>query len=359
MEKQRITAAVINENSTIRHAMESLARSGLQICLVCREARLVLGVITDGDIRRGLLRGLELSSPVSLVMQTSFIHVRNDVGYHRKAELLSRRHNVNQVPILDAKGHLCDIIINSRNLRHEAKDNNVIIMAGGLGSRLRPLTEHCPKPLLPLGDRPLLESIILSFKSYGFSHFFLSINYLGDMISNYFGDGQQLEVDIRYLKEDKRLGTAGSLSLLPKKSTLPFIVINGDILMKVDMDDFLCQHMDNNVNATMCVREYNIRIPYGVVQTDGRYITAIQEKPNHTCFINTGLYCLEPDVTDLIPRDTYFDMTSLFEAIGDHGGKTGTYLLEGPWFDIGTLEDYRHACENTQSLLSMTARREF
>ena len=128
--------------------------------------------------------------------------------------------------------------------------------------------------------------------------------------------------------------------------------------MNIDMDDFLYHHVDSNVSASMCVWEYNTRIPYGVVQTDGRYITAIQEKPNHTCLINTGLYCLEPEVTDLIPRDTFFDMTSLFEAIGEHGGKMGTYLMDGPWFDIGTLEDYRHACKNTQNLLSLIARRE-
>lgn len=350
--KTRLNNATISTESTIRQAMESLTCSTLKICMVTDSSDRVQGIITDGDVRRGLLRGLTLSDIAIKIMNRDFNHVINDIGYRPRAHVMAKKLNLDHVPILDTEGRIVDIIYNSRHLRHETKDNIVLIMAGGLGVRLRPLTENCPKPLLKIGERPILESIILNFKAYGFHNFYISINYLGHMIADYFGNGMDLGVNIQYIKESRRLGTAGALSLLPQKPSQPFFVVNGDVVLQADMDDILMQHIDNKVAGTMCIRQYNVKIPYGVVKTDGRYITEVLEKPSKTYFINAGLYCLGPDVLEFVPGDSFFDMTSLFEIATQNGHKTTTYLMEGPWIDIGNIDDYNHACENSGNFLS-------
>jgi dTDP-glucose pyrophosphorylase len=352
MISDRLHNALLGTNSTIRQAMERLDTSGFKICLVSDENERILGIVTDGDIRRGLLRGLELSAPAVQVMHTNFVHVVEEDGYRQKAHALARQKNLDQIPVIDSKGRLVTIIFDSRLLRDEPKENFVVIMAGGMGMRLRPLTENCPKPLLHLGGRPVLENLILHFKKYGFSRFYLSINYLGHMIRDYFKDGSGFDVDIRYIEEPSRLGTAGALSLLSEKPTMPVLVTNGDLVIQLDIDDFLMHHIDSKVAGTMCIRQYGIQIPYGVVQTDGQHITSFLEKPSYSYFINAGLYCLEPDTLDMIPQGSYFDMPTLFDAIVRSGKKAGIYILEGPWMDIGNIDDYRYACENALHLLT-------
>jgi dTDP-glucose pyrophosphorylase/predicted transcriptional regulator len=347
----RLRNALLGVDSTIRQAMERLDNSGFKICLVRDENERILGIITDGDIRRGLLRGLELSSLAVQVMRTQFVYVVEEDGYRQKAHTLARQKNLDQVPVIDSKGRLVTIIFNSCLLRDEPKENFVVIMAGGMGMRLRPLTENCPKPLLQLGGRPVLENLILNFKKYGFSRFYLSINYLGHMIRDYFKDGSWLDVDIRYIEEHSRLGTAGALSLLPEKPIMPILVTNGDLIMKLDIDDFVMHHIDSKVAGTMCIRQYGIQVPYGVVQTDGQHITSFLEKPSYSYLINAGLYCLEPDTLDMIPQGSHFDMPALFEAIVGSGKKAGIYITDGLWMDIGNIDDYRYACENASILL--------
>jgi len=352
MNEQRIHDSIISHDADIRQAMEQLETSGFKICLVCDEDRRTLGVITDGDVRRGLLRGLSLSSPAEQIMKKVFLHVVNDREYRHKAHALAQRENVEHIPVLDDQGRVHDIIFNSRRIRHEPKENVVVIMAGGLGSRLRPITDNCPKPLLRLGDRPLLETIILNFKRYGFTTFYISINYLGHMIVDHFKSGESLGVNIHYLQEENYLGTAGSLSLLPSQLHRPFIVINGDVIINLDIDELLMQHIDNCVLGTMCIRQYNTKIPYGVVETDGKRITNVHEKPNHSYFINTGLYCLEPTALEFIQLGAYMDMPDLFKIMAQKGLKAGVHLTDGPWLDIGNISDYQYASENAASLLA-------
>ena len=343
--------AIVPYEATIRQAMEAINNSALRICFICDEGRRVRGIATDGDIRRGLLAGCSLEDPVAPIMKVQFTHVINDHQYKHKAYALINEKNYSHIPVLDHEGHLVDIVFNSRSYKRERKDNAVVIMAGGQGMRLRPLTENCPKPLLKIGDKPILELIILNFKRYGFHKFFISVNYLAEQIIDYIGDGSRWEVEVEYIRENERLGTAGSLSLLPRQQ-LPFFVINGDLIVQADMDDILTQHKETGVIGTMGIKQYSTKVPYGVVQVEGRYITALIEKPTHAYFINAGLYCLNPEAVDLIPPG-YYDMTSLFEAMSALQKKASAFLIEGTWIDIGNPEDYHYASENIAQLMPL------
>ena len=220
-------------------------------------------------------------------------------------------------------------------------------MAGGLGTRLRPLTEDCPKPLLKIGGTPVLETILEGFINKGFDTFYISVNYKAEMIESYFGDGSRWGVNIEYLRETQRLGTAGSIRLLPEKPDLPFLVMNGDLLTKVDFAQLLEFHLNNqklsSAMATMCVREYNMQIPYGVVRQEGNRLTRLDEKPIQRFFVNGGIYVFEPDMIDLIPEDEYFDMTHLFDKMMKNNHKTVVFQIREYWMDIGHKGDFETA----------------
>jgi len=219
----------------------------------------------------------------------------------------------------------------------------VVLMAGGLGTRLRPLTAEIPKPLLKVGDKPILETILLSFIECGFHRFALAVNYKSEQIEAYFGDGQNFGAEIEYLHEEKRLGTAGALSLLTEKPTEPVFVMNGDLLTKVDFAEFLDYHQNANVAATMGVREYSWQIPYGVIETENGQITRITEKPTHTCYVNAGLYTLSPAAVALVKSGVYLDMPDLFGELISRREKTTVYPIRDYWLDIGRMDDFRRA----------------
>ncbi|MDR1658262.1 MAG: NTP transferase domain-containing protein [Deltaproteobacteria bacterium] len=265
-------------------------------------------------------------------------------------EAIKKKQNVAWLPILDDCGRLGDAVLSSRFYKREVKDNIVVIMAGGNGTRLWPLTENCPKPLLKIGGKHILEYSILHFKRCGFYRFYVSINYLGHMITDFLKDGSQWGVEINYIKETKRLGTAGALGLLPHRPEAPFLVTNGDIITQADVYDLVQQHVESNTSSTMCIHPHNIKIPFGVVHTDGSHITSLVEKPSYTYLINAGIYCLNPEVLDLIPPDTFYDMTDLFEDLIQKRYKISTYLLEGCWLDVGSMDDYNYACRNLNLL---------
>ena len=347
---ENIAKASIQSDASIRQALEAIDRSTLKICFICDPDRRVCGVATDGDIRRALLSGAELSDPIRGYMKTTFFSVLDEADYRAKAHELIQERDVAQVPVLNSEGQIINMVFNTRFYRHEAKNNAVVIMAGGLGSRLRPLTENCPKPLLKLGERPILETIILNFKQQGFYRFYISINYLGHMIRDHLQDGSALGVTIKYIEEKQRLGTAGALTLMKDKPDIPFFVINGDILMQADMSEIIIRHLESQAMATMCIRQYSTRVPYGVVHTDGRFISSVVEKPSHTYFINAGVYCLNPEIIDMIPKDVMYNMTDVFESMLEQGHKAGTYLLDGSWIDVGSVEDYNYACQNLHLL---------
>jgi NDP-sugar pyrophosphorylase family protein len=255
-----------------------------------------------------------------------------------------KQNKLRHVPIVDDAGCLLGLETLDDLQRPPCRENMVLLMAGGLGSRLKPLTNECPKPMLRIGGRPILETIILNFIEYGFRKFVISLNYKADMIREYFSDGHQWKVSIQYIEEDERLGTAGSLRLLPEtQSSLPIIVMNGDVLTKVNLDHFLDFHASNHSKATMGVREYNFQVPYGVLKLDHHQIVEIEEKPIHNFFVNAGVYVLDQDILNCLPDEERFEMPSLFEQWMKEGYHTVAFPIREYWLDIGQPDNLKQA----------------
>lgn len=216
-------------------------------------------------------------------------------------------------------------------------------MAGGLGRRLQPLTNECPKPLLKVGGKPILEIILENFVEQGFNRFHIAVNYKAEMIESYFGNGSRWGIDLSYLREHERMGTAGALSLLPGGLTQPLIVMNGDLLTRINFRQLLSFHAEHHAQATMCVRDYDFQIPYGVVKIEKHRLTGIEEKPVHHCFVSAGIYVLQPDVISLIPRNTFFDMPDLFAEMIRQQKETAVFPIREYWLDIGRMDDFERA----------------
>jgi len=333
---------LIPQGTSIRDSLEIISKSRLQIGLVVNSQRHLLGVVTDGDIRRGLLKNIDLEAPIDSIMSTRFTSARKQDD--RETVLGIMRSKVLQhLPILDNHGAVVGLTVLFDLVSPVKKDNWVVLMAGGLGTRLRPLTEQCPKPLLRVGDRPVLETILLGFRDYGFRKFFLSVNYKADMIEQYFGDGSNFNVEIQYIREDKRMGTAGCLSMLPEQPDKPFFVMNGDLLTRINFEQMLSFHEKNQSIASMGIREYDIEIPFGVVEVDHHQITSLQEKPVHKFFVNAGVYTLSPEVLKYVPANGYLDMPVLFERLLKDGQLTTAFPIHEYWLDIGRIGDYHRA----------------
>jgi dTDP-glucose pyrophosphorylase len=332
---------VVAPTTPMREVMQVIDRAGTQLALVTDEDGHLLGIATDGDIRRALLRGENLDTPVTKFMNANPVTglVDEDPAVWQRT---MQRHSLRFLPLLDASGCVRELV-RVEAITEPARDNLVVLMAGGLGTRLRPLTEHEPKPLLKVGDKPILETIIENFIAQGFHRFKLCINYRGQMIRNHFGDGSRWGAQIEYVEEHKRLGTAGALGLLPQRPQQPFFVMNGDLLTKVDFVRLLEFHKKQGNAATMCVREYRYQIPYGVVQLDQYRITRLKEKPVQYYNVNAGIYLLEPSVLSEIPADQYFDMTTLLEQMIVGGAQVGSFPLREYWMDIGRMEDFEQA----------------
>lgn len=331
----------VQPESTIRQVLEIIDAGNMQIALVVRDSLLV-GTITDGDIRRGFLKGKCLDDSIEGLYNPNPVK-----GYlsQPKEDLvqLTLARGVKQLPMVDDDGKLVGIEIIDDYLRITEKPNAVVLMAGGLGTRLRPLTVDTPKPMLTVGSKPILETIIESFSRYGFRNFYLSVNYKAEKIRDYFGDGGKLGVSINYLNEKKRLGTAGALGMLPKNINCPIIVMNGDLLTNVNFEHLLNYHLLTGADATMCVREYEFQVPYGVVQTEGATIQSITEKPTHQYYVNAGIYVLNPQVLDFVPQAEFFDMPKLFERLIQNKSKTCSFPIREYWMDIGQPHDFDQA----------------
>jgi len=332
---------VINPDASLRQALQVIDASAMQIALVVNPDNRLLGTITDGDIRRALLRGDDMDITVDKIMNPNPVTglIDEDFAIWQRTML---RHNLQHLPVLDMHGHLVDL---ARYIppQEPTRENPIILMAGGLGTRLRPLTEHQPKPLLRVGAKPILETIIENFRGQGFYRIYLSINYMGEKIRDYFGDGSQWDVEIHYLEEKQRLGTAGALSLLPHKPEHPIIVMNGDLLTNVDFVRLLEFHNRQQAAATLCVREYSYQVPYGVVQIDDYRVDMLKEKPVEHHFVNAGIYTLNPDILDMIPSDSFYDMTTLLETLICGKKRVSGFPLRDYWMDIGRMDDYEQA----------------
>ncbi len=333
---------LITPNHSIHAAIQSIDKSGLQIALVVNENRQLLGTVTDGDIRRAILKGFSLEDSVVEIMNSQPITVTATIS-HSEILAIMRNKVLHQIPVIDHKGIVVDIALLNTLLETTQNNNWVILMAGGLGSRLAPLTNDCPKPLLKVGGKPILENILESFINEGFHNFFISVNYKSHMIEEYFGDGTNWGVEICYLREQQSLGTAGSLGLLPDRPQESLFVMNGDLLTKVSFLTMLNFHQQNQSAATMAVREYDFQIPFGVVRTDCNRITDIIEKPSYKFHVNAGIYILEPSCLDIIPPEQYYDMPSLFKTLAKQQEIVMPFLTSEYWLDVGRMDDFERA----------------
>lgn len=337
-----IDALRLSPASTLRDALITIDSGGMSLALVVDPAGRLLGTLTDGDLRRGLIAGLALGDPVAgLVNREPVTHGVNDSREAILHTALTRR--IYQIPIVDADGRVVGLEEVDALVRGAARDNLVVIMAGGQGTRLQPLTLNVPKPMLKVGPRPMLETIVESFVKYGFTRFAFCVNYRSNLIFDHFGDGNKFGVEIFYIEEKSPLGTAGALGLLPRRPAGPFLVINGDVLTNVNYGHLLERHVARGDFATMGVRDYEFQVPFGVVNLDGDRITAIDEKPVHRHLVSGGLYVLEPAAVDLIPAGQPFDMPSLFRAAIAAGRPVGAFPITDYWIDVGRPDDFRRA----------------
>lgn len=339
---KKIDQLLISPQTTIFEALQMIDRGSVQIILVVDEEQRLLGTVTDGDVRRGILKGISLESPVHMVMNKKPFTSRTNESRQMIFAKMKRNH-FRQIPVLDEGGRVVRLDLLDEMLTHERCDNWVVLMAGGLGTRLSPLTNHCPKPLLKVGSKPILEVILETFIASGFHRFLISVNYKAEMIMSYFGDGSKWGIEIQYIHETKRLGTAGALSLLPFVPEEPVLVMNGDLLTKVNFRQLLDFHKETNAEATMCVREYEFQVPYGVVKVNDHQLVSIEEKPLQRYFISGGIYVIQPRALTHIPDDTFYDMPTLFSQLIDKGHSTSVFPIREYWMDIGRMDDFERA----------------
>lgn len=333
---------LIGENLSIRDVIHNLDRTALQIAIVISSDRRLIGTITDGDIRRGLLRGLDLDSLITTIIHHDPLVVPPELPKDSVLQIM-HLNGVRQMPIVDKSRIVLGLCTMKGLLRHAQRDNVMVIMAGGKGSRLRPDTDNCPKPLLPIGGKPMLEHIIERAKVSGFRNFVLSVHYLGEMIKMHFGDGARWGVSISYIEEATPMGTAGGLSLLRDRFSAPFVVTNGDVLTDIDYGQLLEFHVSHKAEATMAVRGHEWQNPFGVVHTDGIDIVSLEEKPIIKCHINAGVYALSPSMINLLPSEEHCDMPELFSRAKERNLRTIAYPMHEPWLDIGRPNDLKHA----------------
>ncbi len=336
--EQMWRTTVLSPNSSIKQAIATLNETGLQIVLVLDKQDILLGTVTDGDIRRGLLRGLGMENQIESIMRSNSIVVPPEMSRDVVLQLM-HANRFRQLPVVDEDRKVVGLHLWDEISIPVERPNLMVIMAGGLGTRLRPHTEQCPKPMLPVAGKPMLEHIVERAKSEGFTRFILSIQYLGHIIENHFGNGEHLGVRIDYLKESKPLGTAGALSLLNHISDEPFVVTNGDVLSDIKYGELLDFHVRHSALATMAVRLHEWQHPFGVVQIQGVDIIGFEEKPLVRSNINAGVYALSHEVIDLLESDMSCDMPTLFERVQASGKRVVAYPMHEPWLDVGRPDD--------------------
>lgn len=338
---------VVSRQCPVRQVIESIDRSAKGIALVLDEAGHLIGTVTDGDVRRAILAGLDLDVSVDELLakrKSPFkTPVTAPVGTPDATLLhLMTENTVRHIPLVDDEGRVVDVAFLSELVKEYELPLRAVVMAGGYGTRLRPLTNELPKPMLPLGTKPLLEVIVDQLREAGIKHVNVATHYRGDMIANHFKDGQDFGVDIHYVEEDRPLGTAGALGLLDE-SDEPLLVINGDILTRVDFRAMHNFHREHKAELTVAVRQYELSVPYGVITTDGVAVTGISEKPVLRQFINAGIYLLDPSVHRLIPNGQRYDIPELIEMLLRQGRSVVCFPIREYWLDIGKADHYDQA----------------
>jgi dTDP-glucose pyrophosphorylase len=348
-----VDALFVSPASSIRDAVARIDRSASGIALVVDTDRHLIATITDGDVRRALLAGIDLDAAVHTLTDhkaagTPESPITAPVGTPR-AELLDlmNRHSLRHVPLLDGAGRVADVALMTELVREYELPLRALVMTGGFGTRLRPLTDDRPKSMLPVGDRPLLEVIVAQLQQAGIRRVNLATHYKADVIAEHFGDGSRFSLDIEYVNEDRPLGTAGAVGLLGE-SAQPLLVINGDILTQVNVSAMLDFHRANAADMTVAVRSFDLQVPYGVVETDGVAITRVDEKPSIRYFVNAGIYLLNTNVCRLVQAGERCDMTDLIGRVMAQGLRVIGFPLREYWLDIGRNEDYARAVADVE-----------
>ena len=343
---QNIDQLIVSPETPISECLALLNKASMGILLVCADNKILKGVITDGDIRRAFLSGMSFENPCIKIAGKSPLTANEHTTPISALNLMDhgKKHTVHHLPVLDEKGTVIDLILR-RNIC-ERSDNfpelKAVVMAGGFGTRLRPLTESIPKPMLSVGDRPLLERIIDQLKEAKIKHIDITTHFMPEKIIEHFGDGSNFGVDINYVSEEKPLGTAGALSLIDKPET-PILVINGDILTQVDFEAMLAFHKEQKSLLTVGVRQYEFQIPYGVVECIGPKVCKLQEKPTKSFLVNAGIYLLEPEVQQMVPDNEFTNMTDLIDRLLEQGKTVTSFPVMEYWLDIGQISDYNQA----------------
>lgn len=332
----------LHPSSLIREAIGCIESNNAKIVFVVDESSRLVGTVTDGDIRRAILGGKNVDATVAEIMNSSpAVASLNDS--RKKIQRLMKEKDHRYIPVVDSHYRIQRVEKISDYLMNDTKENLVFLMAGGFGKRLRPLTDDIPKPMLKVGNKPILECILENFIESGFSKFCITVHYKAEMIQKYFGDGTRWNVEIRYTQESKPLGTAGALSLLWEKPTNPVIVMNGDILTKVNFDNLLDFHIEHQSVATLCVREHHFQVPYGTVEVEGHQVIQLIEKPSYEFFINAGIYVLEPEVVVGLARNEYKDMPNLLNDLRQIERKVSVFPIHEYWLDMGGANEYEQA----------------
>lgn len=345
----------VSPTDSIRQAITRINLNAKGIVLVTNEEGRLISTITDGDVRRALLQGQNLEAPVSelLAMKTALLDsvqpVTAPYGSERAVLLhLMQEKTIRQIPLLDEDGKVIDLVTLDELMPEQELPLQAVIMAGGSGTRLKPLTDDVPKPMLPVGDRPLMELLIKQLKQAGIRRVNITTHYKSTKITDHFGDGQRFGIELNYVNEDRPLGTAGALGML-QATRSPLLVVNGDILTSVDFRAMLAYHREHKAMLTVGVRKYDLNVPYGVVESDGAFVQGLVEKPLLSFLVNAGIYLLEPSVYSFIPNDQHYNMTDLIQRlIGENYPVVSFPILEY-WLDIGNHVDYQQAQDDLKN----------
>tara|TARA_B100000795_G_scaffold227769_1_gene184228 strand:- start:1137 stop:2183 length:1047 start_codon:yes stop_codon:yes gene_type:complete len=331
--------AILNDAATIEDVIKNLEFTGLQVCLIASMENYLIGIIVDADIRKGLLKGITLSSKASEIMVTKPIVLNEDSDKDVAIDIM-QKNGINHVPVLDKNGRVVNLFSRVFEEEVEKKDNLFVIMAGGFGTRLAPYTNTCPKPMLPVNGKPMMRHIIDNAISEGFQNFVISVFYLSEVVKDYFGDGSSLNINITYIQEESPLGTAGALSIINPKPKLPFIVTNGDVMTNIKYSDVLNYHKEKNAEATMVIRRHEIQNPFGVVVLEGVDIKNFEEKPIYQSNVNAGIYALNFTSLDLLKDDEFCNMPTLFNRISSLNKSIIAFPMYENWMDVGNPKDF-------------------
>ncbi len=329
--------------TNIGDVIQCLDENKYRIVLIVDEEKRLIGTITDGDVRRALLRGESTSSSSSVAIERNPTVITEEVSTQHAVQLM-RRKGLMHLPVVNDRLRVIGLKTAQDLIIKKQRPNPVLLMAGGFGRRLRPLTDSIPKPLLKVGEKPILQTTLERLVEEGFENFFISVNYLADQVQEFFGDGSHWGIHIEYLKESEPLGTAGAVSMLDKsKINNPLLVMNGDLLTKVDFSELLDFHRSHSFDATICVREHEFQIPYGVVHGDLEQMVRIEEKPSQRVFVNAGIYVIEPGVLSTTLFTPPCDMPSVLNSLSSSGKSVGMFPIHEYWIDVGSLKDFERA----------------